>query len=634
MSNVTSKFRLGFGSFIDKVVMPYASMVPVKLKNPCAEGIHCDPPYGFRNQLPLTDNFNEFLDKVKSTNLSGNLDNAEGGFDAMMQVIVCKDEIQWNDMSRKIIIFATDSIFHYAGDGKLGGIIKRNDGQCHLDAQGYYTESIYQDYPSLSQINRAIVDNKINVIFSVPHEALGVYNTLSSLIDGSVAGQLSEDASNVVELIQDNYKKIVSKIELRDNSSDSIEIEYFSRCLNTRENAQKTKSCDGIRFGQKIEFEVKLKLTDCKHQTFNETFLISPLGIKEYIEVQVEAKCSCDCNKPDFALQNSPMCSKGGDLVCGICNCYQNRHGKNCECIGNSELEKKKLKECQRDLNTTTYCSNRGECSCGECICKKGPTKQDKIFGKYCECDTFTCAKDDKGRTCGGRGKCCNGACLCDDGWTGYTCDCTSNVTSCVNPVNQKVCSGNGDCVCGSCECNKNTNSSHEYAGRFCEECATCEGKCADLEPLIDFESGTCNYSRVKQCPFQLNLVDELNVTTNKNEKKCVIYDKDDCQKVFSYRYDEATETMVVLLKKGRDCRSEVNVWLVIAYIVIAILVIGLIILFIWRLAVYLEERRAAKQHVKLTNEQLLQMKTREQNPIYKAPINLYNNPTYGQQKS
>lgn len=28
MSNITSNFRLGFGSFVDKVVMPYVSIVP------------------------------------------------------------------------------------------------------------------------------------------------------------------------------------------------------------------------------------------------------------------------------------------------------------------------------------------------------------------------------------------------------------------------------------------------------------------------------------------------------------------------------------------------------------------------------------------------------------------------------
>lgn len=30
MKNITSNFRLGFGSFVDKVVMPYVSTVPKK----------------------------------------------------------------------------------------------------------------------------------------------------------------------------------------------------------------------------------------------------------------------------------------------------------------------------------------------------------------------------------------------------------------------------------------------------------------------------------------------------------------------------------------------------------------------------------------------------------------------------
>lgn len=136
MFNITKKFRLGFGSFIDKVVMPYANMVPEKLANPCIKPlpyenqsvIACASPYGFRNHLPLNDNITQFTQEVSSTPLSANLDDAEGGFDAIMQSIVCRDNIQWNKLSRKIILFATDSRFHYAGDGKLGGIVKPNDG--------------------------------------------------------------------------------------------------------------------------------------------------------------------------------------------------------------------------------------------------------------------------------------------------------------------------------------------------------------------------------------------------------------------------------------------------------------------------------------------------------------------------
>lgn len=119
MSNITKNFRLGFGSFIDKVVMPFANMVPEKLINPCMDNSECVPPYGFKNHLPLTRNVSRFVDEVSRASLSGNLDNAEGGFDAIMQVVVCHQEINWDALSRKIIVFTTDSAFHYAGDGKV-----------------------------------------------------------------------------------------------------------------------------------------------------------------------------------------------------------------------------------------------------------------------------------------------------------------------------------------------------------------------------------------------------------------------------------------------------------------------------------------------------------------------------------
>ena len=138
--------------------------------------------------------------------MQSNLDNAEGGFDALIQVINCKKEINWNYPSRKIILFATDSLFHYAGDGKLGGIVKANDGQCHLDKNGFYTETLNQDYPSLEQINKAIVSNQINIIFSVPDSAVRVYESLSENLEGTVTGMLAENSSNIVDLIRENYE--------------------------------------------------------------------------------------------------------------------------------------------------------------------------------------------------------------------------------------------------------------------------------------------------------------------------------------------------------------------------------------------------------------------------------------------
>lgn len=56
---------------------------------------------------------------VKSASVSGNLDAPEGGFDAIMQAVVCRDQIGWREKARRLLVFSTDAGFHYAGDGKV-----------------------------------------------------------------------------------------------------------------------------------------------------------------------------------------------------------------------------------------------------------------------------------------------------------------------------------------------------------------------------------------------------------------------------------------------------------------------------------------------------------------------------------
>lgn len=56
---------------------------------------------------------------MKNSKISANVDDVEGTFDAMLQAIVCKREIGWRNISRKILLVATDGRFHWAGDGKV-----------------------------------------------------------------------------------------------------------------------------------------------------------------------------------------------------------------------------------------------------------------------------------------------------------------------------------------------------------------------------------------------------------------------------------------------------------------------------------------------------------------------------------
>ena len=140
--------------------------------------------------------------EVKRAQVSGNLDAPEGGFDAIMQAIVCKEDIGWRDSARRLLVFSTDAGFHSAG-----GIVQPNDGQCHLDpSSGVYTESVRQDYPSISQINNKVKENAINIIFAVTEGQMELYNLLAGSIEGSSAGTLSDDSSNVVQLVDDTCR--------------------------------------------------------------------------------------------------------------------------------------------------------------------------------------------------------------------------------------------------------------------------------------------------------------------------------------------------------------------------------------------------------------------------------------------
>lgn len=46
----------------------------------------------------------------------------------------------------RLLVFSTDAGFHFAGDGKLGGIVLPNDGKCHLE-KDMYTMSHYYVRP-------------------------------------------------------------------------------------------------------------------------------------------------------------------------------------------------------------------------------------------------------------------------------------------------------------------------------------------------------------------------------------------------------------------------------------------------------------------------------------------------------
>ncbi|CAK9298139.1 unnamed protein product [Gordionus sp. m RMFG-2023] len=276
--NITSDFRVGFGSFVDRAVMPNASVAPVKWGN------------SYKNHVSLTRDIYRFADEIKKTLVSRNSDAPEGGgSDAILQAIACRDEIGWRYKARKLLIFLTDS-FHFGRDGNRGGIAKPNDGECHLDRNGDYTRSTVQDYPSVNQIIRKVRENSVNIIFATTGEQWTAYQKFSKILEGSAVCQLTNDSSNIVELIKDNYNKITSKVELLDNALPNITISYESSCLETK--SRKTKLCEGLKVGDTVTFDVTINMESClKDNVFH--LKINPVGMNEVINIKLESICHC-----------------------------------------------------------------------------------------------------------------------------------------------------------------------------------------------------------------------------------------------------------------------------------------------------------------------------------------------------
>ncbi|GJQ85656.1 hypothetical protein Trydic_g20204 [Trypoxylus dichotomus] len=625
MRSITSNFRLGFGSFVDKRAMPFTSTAPKRINKPCSD---CVRTYSFNNHLSLTDDYHQFSMQVSSANVSGNMDAPEGGFDAIMQAIVCKKQIGWRENARHIIVFSSDAEFHVAGDGKLAGIVEPNDAACHM-VNNEYVKGLDLDYPSISQLNQIAKENNINIIFAVVDRGDYVYNvyrTLQENFENSGVGKLDESSSNVVNLVYDNYKKIVDGVRIASNSTSSIEIKYNSSCKYPIENG-----CSNLQLDEVVNFTAAIKPLECLEGSNFHTVQIKPEGINEALVIELEVVCSCDCEKPNHPdyVPNSTKCNGNGNEVCGICDCRKGHFGSTCEC-GAKSISYIDDVHCRKDPQLPQICSGLGSCKCGKCVCDERPGYQ-MIYGKFCECDNFSCRRV-KGELCSGpdHGKCDCGKCQCLPGWIGEQCDCRDTISTCIDPKgNGEICSGNGQCVCGECQC---TADKKKYSGRYCEECAACPGRwCETLQTCVEcqaYGTGLDEPTCLSNCTqFNTTLIETIDATTNdENVKVCTVIDSVGCTITFRYTYLDRVIVSVEALKLKIDCPVPTDPLVVILIVIGSIVLGGLILLAIWKVVTHIHDGR---EYARFVSEAGNAKWVGGGNPLYKDASTTFHNPTY-----
>uniref|UniRef100_A0A673KP20 Integrin beta n=1 Tax=Sinocyclocheilus rhinocerous TaxID=307959 RepID=A0A673KP20_9TELE len=592
MRKLTSNFRLGFGSFVDKNISPFSYTAPKYQDNPC-NGYklfpNCVPTFGFRHLLSLTDKVDRFNEEVQKQMVSRNRDAPEGGFDAILQAAVCKEKIGWRKEAYHLLVFATDDVPHLALDGKLGGLVHPHDGQCHLNDKNEYSAANMMDYPSLALLGEKLAENNIFLIFAVTKRHYVLYKNLTALIPGTTVEILDQDSKNIIQLIVNAYNVSCSYYHLV-LWADPFMLLFPVKCV----------VCVSYAHYERTVFR------ECGKHTSG--FTIRPVGFKDRLEVSVDYRCDCSCTY--YTKTNSSRCNSAGTYSCGICRCEPGYLGARCECE-EGEVDHQHLSAC-REAEGKQVCSGRGECSCNQCLCYE--SEFGKIYGTFCECDDFSCARH-KGILCSGHGECHCGECKCHAGYIGDNCNCSTETASCVSD-DGKICSGRGSCVCGRCQCTE-----PGAFGDTCEKCPTCPDACGTKRECIEcrlFNTGRLadNQTCQRMCKDEIITVETLQ-TDDSNTVQCVYKTENDCVMKFTYSEHANGQSVLTALKEP-ECAVAPNAMTVLLAVVGSILLMGIVLLALWKLVITIHDRREFARFQSARSRARYEMAS---NPVYKQSI-------------
>lgn len=291
-------------------------------------------------------------------------------------------------MSTKIVIFASDGLIHFAGDGLLAGVVKKNDQVCKLSSSGEYLAALESDYPSLEEIYRALLRHKVsiricnasvdvsfiwkpffneflsyrqvNVIFAVTSDVIPVYDQIHQLIpEMSRVGVLKMDSSNILQLVREGYTDFIRKIQFFDDAPSNLIVTYETRCGNQYFSSRQQSKCENVEMGNEYEFTINVTLNEyskTKRDGVNmlkQSFKIESGISSEYLQFDIEIQEECPCLVSEHEEEvNSAACNWRGSLKCGMCFCENGWAGKTCECdlqnfaSGGASVSSKQCRQC------------------------------------------------------------------------------------------------------------------------------------------------------------------------------------------------------------------------------------------------------------------------------------------------
>jgi hypothetical protein len=277
-NNVTSNLRIGLGTFVDKPVEAFVGNTEFLGvgATPCLTGRTCYYPHSFVHQIDLVDasNFEStFSMTLPFTTRKDNTPGIEGsssfkanplnsGLDAITQAARCTEQIGWRDSSstRRVIVYVSDSGFHLSSESWIAGIVRRQDGMCHLTPQAAppdllpltpnrrisatniafmgrlsdYDAAITQEYASSSLVQNVLESNRIVPIFLIESGQRALYQNLVQTLSQSnaVLFDLNGDSSNLVDgsLLVRSLNEVRGNVRLSPEVVDGVTVSISASC--------------------------------------------------------------------------------------------------------------------------------------------------------------------------------------------------------------------------------------------------------------------------------------------------------------------------------------------------------------------------------------------------------------------
>uniref|UniRef100_H3B689 Integrin beta n=1 Tax=Latimeria chalumnae TaxID=7897 RepID=H3B689_LATCH len=621
MKKLTSNFRLGFGSFVDKNISPFSYTASKYQNNPCLGYKlfpNCVPSFGFRHLLSLTDKVDRFNEEVQKQMVSRNRDAPEGGFDAILQAAVCQEKIGWRKEASHLLVFTTDDVPHLALDGKLGGLVQPNDGNCHLNEKNEYGASTQMDYPSLALLGEKLAENNIHLIFAVTKSHYVLYKDFTALIPGTTVEILDQDSKNIIQLIVNAYNNIRSKVELTVSTHPGyINLAFTATCQDGLARPGLRK-CGDLKTGDTVSF---VWSEDQRPKGPLMAFFFFSVGSRDIVCVCV-CVCACACvyrwtppecshctTEVTYQCDQIPLC----DFQCktsflggrGSTSIAKRSHQElvSCPLLQNKILCLFKM-SCYNLLCRWNECL---PCCSSSCVCVDDVCsvhKGDNVSLKFLSWS---------------HGECHCGECKCHAGYIGDNCNCSIETDTCISSDGQ-MCSSRGNCVCGRCQC------AHPGAfGDTCEKCPTCPDACGSKRDCIEcrlYSSGRLadNQTCQKLCKDEIITVDVLK-TDEQDAVLCLYKTENDCVMRFTYLEHTSGKSVLTVLKEP-ECGSPPDAMTVLLAVVGSILLVGIALLAIWKLLVTIHDRR---EFARFQSERSRAKYEMASNPLYRQPISTHN---------